>query len=121
MFRALLNWIASAISLLIVANIVPGFMVASFTAALIAALVIGFINATLGFVIKVLTLPLSIITLGVFWFVINAVMLLVASAFVPGFKIAGFIPAFIGAVVLSIVNMILHWFVKEVVSDSKND
>ncbi len=121
MSRALLNWVLSAVSLLVVAHIVPGFMVSGFMAALIAALVIGFINATLGLFTKIITLPLTVLTLGIFWLVINAVMLLVASAFVPGFKITGFLPAFIGSIILSIVNMVLHWFVKEVSSDSKND
>jgi len=76
-------------------------------AALIAALAIGFINATIGMVLKIITFPLTLITLGVFWFVINALMLELASAVVPGFRIHGFGAAFIGAIVLSIVNLLL--------------
>ena len=103
------NWILSAIALLVVAHLVDGFYVTSFTAALIAALVVGFVNATLGAILKILTFPFTLVTFGVFWFVINALMLKLAAAFVPGFHIAGFVPAFIGAIVLSIVNLVLRW------------
>ena len=112
MLNALLNWILSAISLLIVSQIMPGFIVGGFVAALAASLVIGFINATLGFILKILTLPLTLMTLGVFWLVINAVMLEVAAAFVPGFTIKGFLPAFFGSIVLSLVNVILKMISK---------
>jgi putative membrane protein len=79
--------------------------------ALIAALVIGFVNATIGAVLKILTFPLTLITLGLFWFVINALMLKFASALVPGFQVRGFFAAFVGAIVLSLVNMMLRWLV----------
>ncbi len=103
----LLNWLLSAASLMIVAHIVRGFDVTGFGAALIASLVIGLVNATLGLFLKVLTFPLTLLSLGVFWFVINALMLKLASAFVPGFTIQGFLPAFFGAIVLSLVNVFL--------------
>jgi putative membrane protein len=80
-------------------------------AALIAALAIGFINATIGVVLKILTFPLTLVTLGLFWWVINALMLKFASALVPGFQVRGFFAAFVGAIVLSLVNMILKWLV----------
>jgi putative membrane protein len=104
----LLHWLISAVSLLIVAYIIPGIQVQGFGTALIAAIVIGLVNATLGFVLKILTLPLTLLTFGLFWFVINALMLQLASQFVPGFSISGFWVAFFGAIVLSIVSMILH-------------
>ncbi len=103
--RLILHWILSAVALVIVANLVRGFEVHSFKAALIAALVIGLVNATLGFFLKVLTFPFIILTLGLFWFVINALMLMVASTFVSGFVVKGFVPAFWGAIVLALVNM----------------
>ena len=103
--RLILNWILSALSLIIVAQLVPGFVVRSFGAALIAALVIGLANATIGLILKILTFPLTIVTFGIFWFVINALMLEIASNFVPGFEVRGFLPAFWGAIVLSLVNM----------------
>jgi putative membrane protein len=107
MVNILVNWLLNALSLMIVAHVIRGFDVSSFTTALIAALVIGLVNATLGVILKILTLPLTFVTLGVFWFVINALMLKLASAFVPGFTIYGFLPAFFGAIVLSLVNLIL--------------
>ncbi len=107
--RLLLHWILSALALLIVAHIVPGFELSGFVAALIAAVVIGLINATLGLVLKVITFPLTVLTLGIFWLVINAVVLELASLVVSGFHIRGFGAAFIGAIVLALVNMIIRW------------
>ena len=104
----LLHWLISAVSLLIVAYIIPGIQVQGFGTALIAAIVIGLVNATLGFVLKILTLPLTLLTFGLFWFVINALMLQLVSHLVPGFSISGFWVAFFGAIVLSIVSLILH-------------
>ena len=78
-------------------------------AALIAALVIGLVNATLGLLLKVLTFPLTILTLGLFWFVINALMLELASGFVKGFEVRGFFAAFVGAILMMIVSSILQW------------
>jgi putative membrane protein len=108
MTHLLINWLLSALSLVIVAHVINGFQISGFSAALIAALVIGFVNGTVGFFLKLVTLPLTILTLGLFWLVINALMLELASALVPGFRINGFIPAFFGAIVLSLVNMLLH-------------
>jgi putative membrane protein len=105
--RLLLNWVLSAIAVWIVSKLVPGVHVSGPTAALIAALAIGFINATLGFVLKIITFPLTLLTLGLFWFVINALMLELASAVVPGFQVRGFFAAFVGAIVLSLVNLVL--------------
>jgi putative membrane protein len=107
--RLLLHWLISALALWIVARFVPGIYVSGPQAALIAALVIGLINATIGLILKIVTLPLTILTLGLFWFVINALMLELASRFVVGFEVRGFFPAFIGAIVLMIVSSILHW------------
>lgn len=114
--RLLLNWVLSAVAVWIVAQVVPGVHVNGAAAALIAALAIGLINATLGALLKVITFPLTLLTLGLFWFVINALMLELASALVPGFQVRGFLAAFIGAIVLSLVNLVL----KGIVMPSKN-
>ena len=106
--KILAHWLLSAIAVWIVSEIVPGFMVSSLGAALIAAVVIGLVNATLGFLFKIVTFPLTVMTLGLFWLIINGVMLLVAAQIVPGFAISGFLAAFIGAIVLSLVNMVLR-------------
>src|SRR5579863_899016 len=106
--RLLLNWVLSALAVWIVAHLVSGVYVSGWKSALIAALVIGFINATIGLVLKVITFPLTLVTLGLFWLVINALMLELASALLsPGFQVRGFLAAFIGAIVLSLVNLLL--------------
>ncbi|MGD0825770.1 MAG: phage holin family protein [Terriglobales bacterium] len=109
--RLLLHWILMALAVWIVAHVVPGISVSGPVAALIAALVIGLVNATLGLVLKILTFPLTLLTLGLFWFVINALMLEVAAAFVRGFQVRGFEAAFLGAIVLSIVSSLLQWLI----------
>jgi putative membrane protein len=109
--RLLLKWILSAVAVWIVAQVVPGIRVNGPMAALIAALVIGLINATVGLVVKIVTFPLTLLTLGLFWFVINAAMLKLASIFVPGFEVHGFGAAFLGALLLSLVSALLHWLV----------
>jgi putative membrane protein len=109
--RMLLNWVLSALAVWIVSRVVPGIYVSGPIAALIAALAIGFINATIGVVLKILTFPLTLVTLGLFWWVINALMLKFASALVPGFQVRGFFAALVGAIVLSLVNMMLKWLV----------
>jgi putative membrane protein len=109
--RLLLSWVLGAIAVWIVAQIVPGISVRGPVAALIAALAIAFINATIGVVLKIVTFPLTLITLGLFWFVINALMLELASAVVPGFRVRGFVAAFVGAILLSITNLLLKWLV----------
>jgi len=107
--RLLLHWLISALAVWITSRVVPGFSVDGATAALIAAVVIGLVNATLGLVLKIITFPLTILTLGIFWIVINALMLELASALVPGFHIRSFGAAFWGAIVLALVNMLLKW------------
>ena len=109
--RLLVKWILSALAVWIVAQVVPGIHVNGPVAALIAALVIGLVNATVGLIVKVITFPLTILTLGLFWFVINAAMLKLAAMFVPGFEVHGFIAALLGALLLSLVSSLLHWLV----------
>ena len=107
--KPLLNWALSALAVWIVARLVPGFHVSGPLAALIAALVIGFVNATLGVFLKIVAFPLVLLTLGVFWLVINAAMIELASAVVPGFHVDTFGAAFVGAIVLALVNMFFRW------------
>jgi putative membrane protein len=104
----LIHWFISAGSLLIVAFVFPGIRLAGLDSALIAPVVIGLINATLGLAVKILTFPLTLITLGIFWLIINALMLQMAAAIVPGFEVADFTSAFFGAIVLSLINMLLR-------------
>ncbi len=111
--KLLLHWVLSALALLIVSHLVPGFHVAGFVPALIAALVIGLLNATVGLFLKIVTFPINILTLGIFLLVINGVMILIASAFVPGFHVSGLGPAFWGAVVLALLGMLIRAIVKD--------
>ncbi len=102
-----LKWILSALALLVVTYIVPGFRVVNLPSALVAVLVIGFLNMTLGLILKAITLPFAILTFGLFFLVVNAIMLMIASKITPGLQIASFGAAFIGAVVLALVHMVL--------------
>src|SRR5271154_1694062 len=105
MVKLLAHWVLSALCLLLVAHFVPGFFVRGFFTALIAAAVIGFVNGTVGMLLKIITFPLTIITFGIFWLLINALMLKLASVFVPGFTVYGLWPAFYGGLILSLLNM----------------
>jgi putative membrane protein len=102
-----------SLSLLIVSYVVPGFFVTGLGPALIASLIFGFLNATLGLVLKILTFPFTILTFGLFWFVINAIILEITSTFVRGFFIRSFFSALIGAIALTLVNMLLKALVGE--------
>lgn len=108
MASLLLHWLISAASLIIVAYVIPGIEIRGLGTALIAPIVIGLVNATIGFVLKILTLPLTLLTLGLFWLIINALMLQLAAAIVPGFYVSGFWSAFFGAIILSLVSMFLR-------------
>src|ERR1700745_2236390 len=114
MIHLLVRWVLMSLSLLIVSYVVPGFRVLGFGTALVAAVIFGFLNATLGLVLKILTFPFTILTFGLFWFVINAIILELTSAFVRGFFIRSFFSALIGAIVLTLVNMLLKALVGEV-------
>jgi len=108
MGKLLLHWLLSALALIVVSRLVPGFHVTGLVPALVAALVIGLLNATLGLVLKILTFPLSILTLGIFLLVINGLMILLASSVVRGFHVNGLGPAFFGAVVLALLGMLIR-------------
>jgi putative membrane protein len=111
--RLLLQWLLSALALLVTSKLVPGFVVAGIGSALIAAAIIGLLNATIGLVLKILTFPISILTFGLFLLVINGLMILAASALVPGFRVYGFGPAFWGAVVLALLGMLFRALTRE--------
>jgi putative membrane protein len=113
MFRMLVHWLLSAVCLMLVSRIVPGFFVTGLQSAMLAAVVIGFLNATLGFMLKVITFPLAILTFGIFLLFINAAMILLASRIVGGFYVYGWTPAFWGAAVLSVLSLIVRAFSKE--------
>lgn len=101
--KLLLNWLINALFLLLISYLVPGISIQSFYIALIIVLVLGFINILIKPIILFLTLPINIITLGLFTFVINGFLFWVASTFIKGFFIASFGDALIGAAILSLL------------------
>lgn len=103
----LLVWILNAVALLIVAYLLPGITVASFGAALIAALVLGLLNTLVKPVLVLLTLPITVITLGLFLLVLNALVFWFAGSILKGFQVAGFWWALAGAVVYSLISGLL--------------
>lgn len=110
----LLTWLVTAISLAITAYIVPGFAVRDFGAALIAAVILGLVNAIVKPILVILTLPLTIITLGLFLFVVNAITIWLAGLLTPGFDVAGLLPALLGSIVLTLVASVISLLVDRV-------
>jgi putative membrane protein len=108
------RWIINALALLLVANVVPGFGVETFYSALIAALVLGLVNALVRPLLFILTLPVTILTLGLFTFVINALMIWLVSTIVKGFNVEGFVPALLAALLLWVISLGTNWLIKEV-------
>lgn len=104
----IIHWVLSGVALLIVAQILPGIEVDGLGAALIAAFVIGLVSATVGIILKIVLLPFIILSLGVVYFLINGLMLKLASALVPGFRVVGCLPAVLGSILLTIVDYILN-------------
>jgi putative membrane protein len=104
MVNLLLNWLVAAAAVYITAYLLPGVVLSGFVAALVVALVLGGINAFIRPLVIVLTLPITIVTLGLFTFVINAVLVLLTSAVVPGFAVESFWWALLFSIVLSLVN-----------------
>ncbi len=100
----LLRWLISALAVMLVAYLVPGITVTSFISALLVALVLGFANAFVRPILVFLTLPITILSLGLFVLVINALLFMLTAYFVPGFSVTGFGPALLGSIVLAIIG-----------------
>ena len=107
MLGLLLRWILSAAALVLIAKIVPGIHT-SFAAALLVAVIIGLINALLRPILVVVTLPLTLLTFGLFIFVINAALFALAAWLTPGFTVHGFRAALVGSILYAIAGMIIH-------------
>jgi putative membrane protein len=108
MLHALLSWLISAFSLWLTAQIIPGIRIAGFGTAMIATIIIAIVNATIGLIVKVIAFPLTFLTLGLFLFVINAFLLKLASMFIPGFVVRGFLAALLGSILITVLNEILR-------------
>lgn len=109
--KLLVKWLLSAVALLIVAYLYSGVQVSSFGSAMIAALVIGLLNTVLRPVLVVLTLPVTILTVGLFLFVVNGLMFWAASGLLNGFHVAGFWAAMLGALIYSLLGLVIESFV----------
>jgi putative membrane protein len=107
----ILGFVVTAVILIVVSKIVSGFEVDGFGPAIIAAIVLGIVNGTLGFVLRILTFPINFLTLGLFSFVISALMLLLVSKIVPGFKINGFWPALLGALLIALGKALVSYLI----------
>ena len=105
--KLIVRWLLLGAALLLVANVYPGVTVASFSSAMIAALVLGLLNTLVRPLLVLLTLPVTLITLGLFLFVINALMFWSASGLLSGFQVAGFGAALIGSVIYSLCGMVI--------------
>jgi putative membrane protein len=111
LLHLILAWVVSAIALWLVSRIVPGIEVRNFQSALAAAAMIAIVDFTIGWLVTIVALPLTILTLGLFQLAVNAFLLKVASLFTPGFKVRGILHAILGALLLTILTYLLSLLV----------
>jgi putative membrane protein len=109
MVHLLIRWLVNAAALMLVAYLYPGVSVASFGAALVAALVLGLVNAIVRPILVILTLPVTLLTLGLFIFVINALLFWFVAEVVQGFHVAGFGSALLGSILYSVITLVTSW------------
>ena len=107
MMNLLIVWLVNTVSLIAVAYLMPSIRVADFTTALIAALVLGLVNAVIRPVLVLLTLPVTLLTLGLFILVINGLLFWFVGSFVKGFVVEGFWAGFLGAIIFSVISWLL--------------
>ena len=105
--RLLLLWLLNALALLAVTYVMPSIQVTGFMWALIAAVVLGLLNTLVKPILAILTLPITILTLGLFYLVLNGFMFWLASAFLPGFRVDGVVAAILGALLYSVIAWVL--------------
>lgn len=109
MLSLLARWIVNAAALLLVAYLYPGVQVTTFFAALMAALALGLVNAVLRPILVILTLPVTIVTLGLFIFVINALLFWFVAEIIRGFTVSGFVAALVGSLLYSVITLVTSW------------
>src|ERR1700687_529508 len=109
MLTLLARWILNAAALLLVAYLYPGVQVESFFAAAMAALLLGLVNAVVRPILVILTLPVTILTLGLFIFVINALLFWFVAEIVRGFTVSGFAAALVGSILYSVITLLTSW------------
>ena len=104
----IVNWLLGALALWLVAQIIPGIQIRDFGAALLATIVIAIVNITIGPILRFIAWPITVLTLGLFRWVLNAFLLKLASMFTPGFRIDGFLNALLGSLVLTVLDIVLY-------------
>lgn len=113
MKRLVVKWLILTIAIMLASYLIDGIRVSGFFSAFFTAAVLGILNMFFRPILLILTLPINILTLGLFTFVINALMLMMASGVIPGFQVNGFWPAVLGSLVISLVNWILTSLITE--------
>lgn len=109
--KILIKWIILSAVVVLAAHIIPGIAVVSWKTAFIVGIVLGLINTFIKPILAILSIPINILTLGLFGLVLNALLFWAAAYFVPGFTVAGFMPALLGSILLSVVMWLAHFFI----------
>ena len=104
----IVNWLLAALALWIMAQIIPGIQLREFRTALIATVILSIVDITIGPVLRFIAFPITFLTLGLFSFVVKAVVLKLTALFTPGFRIVGFLNAILGALVLAVLDILLR-------------
>ena len=115
MLKLIVHWLLVALSISLTAYLVPGVYIENYATALVAAVILGILNVLVWPILAILTLPITVLTLGLFLFVVNALVLKFGAALVPGFAIEGLWPAILGSTVLTIAG----WLIKLVFDEDK--
>jgi len=108
LIHSLIIWLLNAAALMVTSNVIKGMQVNGFVSALLAALVLAVANHFLLPILTILTLPLTVVTLGIFWFILYGAMLKISAAVIPGFSIDGWLPAIVGSIVLTIIQWVFR-------------
>lgn len=112
LIQALVTWLLNASALMVTSHLIPGMRVQGFSTALVAALVLAVVNTLVLPLLTLLTLPITLLTLGVFWLILNGAMLKLTAALIPGFTVQGWFPAIVGAILLTIVQALFRFVFK---------
>jgi putative membrane protein len=118
MIKTIARWMLLAAALLLVAHLYPGVKVSSFGAALVAALVLGLLNTLVRPLLVLLTLPVTVLTLGLFLFVINALMFWAAASLLSGLEVTGFVAALVGSLIYSVCGLVIDAAIERIFQPS---
>lgn len=110
----IIRWLILTFAITIASYLIEGIRISGFFSAVFTAALLGILNTFLRPILLILTLPFNVLTLGLFTFVINAFLLMMASGVIPGFEVSGFFPAILGALIISIINWILNTLIRDI-------